>query len=358
MKKGLLVGILIIIIGVTGYFIYNATTKNDNKKEQEKVIYAYEIKDNGDITFYKNDKFISEFKCNGKDCDIDLFNYEDVEYLGANYDDKIYIYDEKVLIAQCEENTCDFLDNYGGLYFQYNDDNENKKAYGSVLIYDIPTGKYKKYENIVSIKPSSEVKVLELLNNEVKLIDASGKIDRNVNPDSLEFSCYEGCWLTSYDYEKNLIAFKDNGKYGIQKLTTGETLLEAKYDNLWLSYGNYFVARLNNKDNLYNLDDYTAITKNGYDNIFFAKDDLVIVYNNKELSFINLKEEKIIEETIHIDNILPQPPKIMDGVNVYIEEDDKDICTIEISDGKTLEKAKTSTYTYNIKTHELTKVND
>ena len=41
MKKGLLVGILIIIIGVTGYFIYNATTKNENKKEQEKVIYAY-----------------------------------------------------------------------------------------------------------------------------------------------------------------------------------------------------------------------------------------------------------------------------------------------------------------------------
>ena len=375
MKKWLMVAVIVIIISIAGYFIYeNATRKQENidnqnyqennnqnnqednnqNKPKENKVYGYKLEENGNITFYKNNEVINEFDCSKGDCEVDLFNY-DTEY--EDDTKKTYIVGNKVLIAQCDGKNCDLIDDFGGLYFGFKDD-DSKQGYGNILIYDIPSGKYQKHEKVVSVDLGDDIKVLHLLNKEIKLIDAEGKVNRNAKESTFKYSCYEGCFLVDYNYKKNIIVFKENKKYGIQELDTGKVLLKAKYDDITILSDNYYAAKTNNKENLYKIDDYTAITKKGYDKIFFTNDDLLIVYNNKELSFINLKEEKIIEETIHIENLLPLPPEIMDGVNVYIDEKNNDLCIIEISDGIEVENAVYSDYTFNLKTHELKKVED
>lgn len=375
MKKVIIIIVSLLVIGLGSYFIFDkvikkSVEKSDNKeeindisKEEETkqnngVEYTYEEKDNGDLIFYKDGEVVSEYKCDGIACEIDFFNFETRYPSKVVTTPKTYILGNKVLIANCDGETCEWIDGYGGWSFLYVNDNDVKSAYGKVLLYDIPTGEYKEYDNVkhIMLGMGDDVRILELLNDEYIIVSKDGKIDRKFNYDDYVFVCYEGCFLSEYMYNENVIIYKQNGKYGIQRLDNGEIILNAMYDDMRFSGDKYYIAKINDQYNLYNTSDNRQVTKNGYDKIFFVNEELLLVYKDKEISFINLKEEKLINDTIHVDNIYSWMPKNSLGVIAYV--DDNNICHITISDGTLFENKKDYGYTFDLNTHELIKTDE
>jgi len=364
---------LICIICIFILMIFDKGEQNssqDNKQEDNiDILYSYERKDNGDITFYQNDKIINEYKCNGVDCDILLFDlYDNVDDKNS---DRIYFKNSKVLILECDGTTCDYIDDYGGEYFT---SNNNKSNTGKVLLYDIVSEETKTYENvhghllddwekISDVHEYNYVKVLIYNDDTIRIISYDGKLDRTMKKDNYNYSCYEGCFLDDYDYTKNIIVFKNNNKYGLQKLDTGETIIDNIYDELEL-YSEYgLIGKKDNKYNIYNFNN-EQVTKLGYDRLYFINKDILFAYNNKKFSFINLNEEKIIEDTIEVDNIKAYygPPKLdPSGVTIsyqYSEDGqiNEDVCDIYIE--YVDKENKMLHYTFNTKTFELIKIDD
>ena len=372
MKKVTIIIIAILVVCLSSYFIFDKVIKKnvdkencekETAKDKEKtnqnndIKYTYLEEENGDIVFYKDGDVISKYKCDGIACKVDWFDGE-VTY--SSKTPETYIFGDKVLIANCDGVICAGFDEYGGLHF-VNSNWEGYNAYGKVLLYDIPTGKiYKEYDNVYSIMRNgsdNSIKVLRLLNNENVIISKDGTIDRKFNYDDYIFNCYEGCNLSEYIYNKNVIIYKQKEKYGIQRLDDGEIILNATYDDMSFAGEKYYIAKLNDKYNLYNLQDNELITKNGYDRIFFVNDELLLVYKDKEISFINLKEEKLTNDTIHVDNICPWLPKNPLGIRVE-DYDNDNIYTIYISDGLIpFENMTEYYYTFNLNTYELTNMN-
>jgi len=231
----------------------------------------------------------------------------------------------------------------------------NDGAYGQVLLYDIRTGTYKTYDNVTSvIWGYGDIQVLELKNNEYIIISGDGKVERKFNYDDYIFACYEGCRLSEYIYEKNIIIYKNNKKYGIQKIDNGEIILDAIYDSMRFVDNKYYIAEINGKYNLYNINNNKKATKKGYDQLFFLNEDLILTYKDQEISFINSKEEKLSDDTIPAENLYPILPKNPLGINAYIDENN--ICKISVCVGTDFDDAQCFDYTFNLNTHELIKL--
>ncbi len=320
---------------------------------------------NKSIVFYKNNNKLTEYKCEGKKCAIYSFEYD-------YKDGKIVAIGNTGLIAVCDSKNCDYID---GTYKEFIDSNGSGTT-GTIILYDFEKGEIKRYSNVKHVNyAGTDMSILEYSDGSMSLISYDGKIDRKFLKDELVLSCYEGCTLGSYDYAKDLLVFKNNGKYGIQKISSNTVLVSPKFDSITLfnddifqvinasqGTGNliprkeiYYSVEKDKKFALYSAKDLKKVTNEEYDRIYVLTDDVMMTYKDKYISFKNLDETNITEDKIYVENIVSSMPKRRTGVNFVISKDGNSI-HICIQNGKDEYDYEELYYSLDLKTKKLTKI--
>lgn len=356
----------------------NSVNESDDEKDidnEKDIINTYLLGKDGQnstylntndvIEFYKDDELINSYKCNGKKCDILPFQTE-VIFENGVYTNKRQIIGDYILIAVCDTDSCSDISTYGGTYFEKQD---SETASGNVLLYNIKSGIVKTYNNVSKVLYASEkLNLINYSNDSYTIVSYDGKLNSKFDANELILSCYEGCYLnnSSFDYDNNIIVTKNNNKFGIKNLTTGELIVDYKYDNITLTNNgfpysyynkNYFIGQINGKNNIYKINDNNNITNKGYDQIYFLDKNTLLVFNDNQFSFIDLNENKIIDDTIKVNNLYPIYPKNPNGIRIsktnpetYKEE--TDIIYMAICEGD-INNYYYHSYSYNLKTKKL-----
>lgn len=357
MKKIIMMVISLLIVCVGGYLVWNKAFNREPLESYSNDKYTYldsignqQNPNVKDVTFYKDGKEVNKYTCGGTKCYVIPFDSEyDIN------ERKNIIKGNRVLIATTDGINSEYLDNYGGPNFLMNNGNN---GYGTIVLYDINSKKeIEKYDNVDALIGGINNFIIKYKDTTYKFLTDDGLIDRSYNKDELVLNCYEGCSLgmNSYDSKNDLLVIKKDNKYGIQKLSTGSMVLNNEYDDIEFivsgggASGNieqpYVKAKKDNKYNLYSKEDMKQITKLGYDNIFYIYKDVLLVYNNKEFSFIDMNEKLVIDTKIPVDELQILLPKYKDGVYIYDTEDGS--INISINAGEEIK------YEYNYKTKEL-----
>ena len=351
-----IVSIIIIVFIIIGGIIClkDRNISNNINQEEEKLqdngsgyfikfSNGTNLKEKGDtVTFYKDTEKISEYTCNSNEC-----------YLGNIFEGDL-AKNKHVLIASCDN--CDYIETYGGISFQ-------KDTTGKIELYNIETSDTIIFENVKNTTSTIDLELITKDDNSKYLLSFDGKINRQIK-DELEMTCYEGCRIAAntINYESNLLITKENGKYGIEKLDSGEIIIPREYDNIKLTSNNldnlyysneYFIGTIDGKKNLYSIKDNKQITKNGYDKIFMLSENTLFVYQEKYFSFIDLDEKQLNNDKIKVDNLYGILPKSPHGVN--FSKNGENELTIILYDGTSSQDIITSEYIYNLESHELKK---
>ena len=170
-----------------------------------------------------------------------------------------------------------------------------------------------------------------------------------------KISCYEGCYLAldSYNIEKDyIITVKDN-KYGIEKINSDEVLLDNLYEDVswsdWAAFfdndktdndgekyyieKNYVKIKENNKWYLYDLNNKKKVINTGYEELILIDDNIILVYDNKEIYFINYEGNKIDDNVIKTNGISPAfaKPTFKEKFNMYLKDN---VLDFKICDGE------------------------
>lgn len=372
--------VILIKIGVIKFNFNNKNNSNNNENNSgyvdangNRIIYDdenyynlgdknlnYPMYESGEeIKFYKGTKFINSYKCTGKYCYVIPFRIED----------KKGIIDDYVMIGICDSDTCNSISLYAGIWFdKYNSNTDQNEGSGKIILYNMAHDNvkrtYDKVKQSTSVYDGGELiaYLITYSDGGYQFVTVDDKINFKYDKDELVLSCYEGCFLdnTYFSYEDNIIVSKKNDKYGIKNLQTGEVLMDYKYDEIKLTkegtYYNkdYFIGKLGEESNLYKVSDGTAVTKNGYEQIYFLDKDTLFVLKDKEFSFIDINENKVIDDTIRIDKLCKWMPKIPNGVNVSKwsldsgKESEENVVYIRVSDTK-----QVNDYSYNLLTKKL-----
>lgn len=147
--------------------------------------------------------------------------------------------------------------------------------------------------------------------------------------------------------DNKIIASKNN-KYGVLNLSTGEKIIDFKYENIALGPNDYYVIKENK---LFYLIDKTGkkIINQGY-NMIFAFEDLLVVNDKDNLRFIDYEGNAIINTKIPTSIDYKEIP--VNGVFGYNATKTGNNIIIEVNETSST-GYDTKKYTYNIDTQKL-----
>lgn len=345
----ILIIILVIILLFGGVYFYtknpkgntnnnnntnNTNTVVDNKKDETKNN-ENEIKKVNDKISYKQVESIITFYSEG----IELKNYQceksDCGPGGGTYDGYTEEIDNNIVII------------YDGTI-----DDENRK----IVFFDVNNGVLKTYTGYSKASSLYNSKYIHLMSSDNKkqlIVDYMGNVVKEGK--NYKISCYEGCYIKkdSYNIEKDYIITVKDDKYGIEKISDDEVLLDNLYDDIsWSDWAvffdndktdndgekyyiekNYVKIKENNKWYLYNLNDKTLVIDTGYEELILVNDNTILVYDNKEIYFIDYKGNKIDENIIKTNGISSAfaKPTFKEKFNMYLKDN---VLDFKICDGE------------------------
>lgn len=311
------------------------------------------------LTFYKNDRELSSFECNGE-CNVILFDVQIPE--NSDYYVKIndYINEERitylgydnsnVIIEYCPNEICSIISEDW-----FSPTNNEDKNVGIALLYNIETGKYDIFENIQNIMTSKNKVFLINDNNdkdEFTLLLPNG-FSRKL---SSEPYCYiwEGCnYFGNYGrFSEDVLVTLLDDKVGIEDLKTGKIIIKHQYKDIY-SYDKYtYIAK---KEDLYNVYDSKSSAKlfnNDYKIISKIDNSAYIVLNDHKFQVINEKEEVISKNDFEVKEIGDMEPKLINGYDIF-EENEKYHIIIAPPTGST-----TLQYYYNHNERKFEKIDE
>ena len=174
-------------------------------------------------------------------------------------------------------------------------DIENKKVIGS---YGSALWLHK--DGKISSEDGEYILVQKLDSDLWGIIDKDGKIIHDYNIGRKINSGIGGAKLhqSIYSIENDYFVTYKDGKYGITKVTSNDTVIEAKYDDIKLIDKNNFKALENGKWYLYNYDTKDKVLPDGYDAIVGVYGNLVVVSNDKKISALDFDGKNMAEEDI------------------------------------------------------------
>lgn len=326
---------------------YSGETDNMDTKQSSLNTgeYRYYL-DNGIIKFEKSDlngcfKIINEYNCESTNCAVNMATQA-----------FIYQNDNKniVMIDDANDNTLFDIENgiigiYGG-YMRW--------LYPEKYLF-LDGGKY--------------IYLKEKNSNNYGIIDRDGNIIHEFNLGNIEALYPEGILNSVYSIENDMIVNQKDGKYGISKITSNDTIIDYVFSSVRLivnveynkdtsNYSKtvsnkYFKAKQDGKWYLYSFDTKEKVINEGYDNLFVVNDKIIVAEKEKYLYIKDYSGNNIVEDKIEnlSDKYLEY---VCCGTNPGIEVNTKDniitITTYENNDW-----AKYNKYEYNISSKVLTK---
>ncbi len=166
-------------------------------------------------------------------------------------------------------------------------------------------------DNIFTLGTNETLKyyVLKGDNGKSSLIDQEGKmIINNLYEDIGKYKDMYCDWCnTTFSIKKDYTTYKNNNKYGILKISDGSVVVDAKYDALeFISINEsnenleYYKIYQNGKWYLYDINTFTSVNNIGYDEIFYAHNNLMIVDIDNKVYFKDLKGNNIINQYLNL----------------------------------------------------------
>lgn len=321
---GLLVGAILLYLNKSNNENANNTgnvVDNGNIKINDKVSYK---KDGVILKFYDESIELNQYQCENSNCDTD-----------ERYNKYIKKIDNNIVII------------YDGAL-----DDDNRK----IIFFDVNKGILKTYIGYSKARRLDDSKYIHLMSSDNKkelIVDYMGNVIKEGK--NYKISCYEGCYLAinSYNIEKDyIITVKDN-KYGIEKISSDEVLLDNLYDDVsWSDWAvffdndktendgekyylekNYVKIKENNKWYLYDLNNKKKVINTGYEELILIDDNTIFVYDNKEIYFINYEGNKVDDNVIKTKGISPAfaKPTFKEKFNMYLKDN---ILDFQICDGE------------------------
>ncbi len=336
----LFITLIICIIVSILIFLFISNKKSNTTKEDGSTKYLlksnaeniYALNNNDVLEFYSDDKLVNSFKCNGALCMTYEFLSDSEGYLlGDYFSIAVFCYDEGTDLDTCHSTTI------------------------SYLMYNIKTGNVKKYDNVKQIFYPSDNKLHAFENNDgtFSVVSYDGKVDSKFENLRIWNHLIEEAYLS---YDNDFVVTTVDNKWGVEKLLEKETIVEHKYDSLRLLdkyfdqyYSpDYYIGEIDGKSNLYYLKDSKPVTTQGYERIVTLDSNTLLVYNNKEFSFIDFNENKLTTDTIKVQGNL-FPTKREYGFYVVANEEDSNVVDIYAGDDLLISYH----YSYNLKTKTL-----
>ena len=382
-KYTLLITLLvIIIIGIICALLYINLTKEEDKKKEEDIDYQQVINEygktienvaadylmeNNDIESFDQIKDLVKYdkykvSCNNiyinidgsvylADCSVNgkkveemygmkkniLTKDEDkacnVTYDKKNNSLKFYFEGELLSIYECESEECSLYKNENFSYNSCLDKMTVIKDGDTYLLYDYKNAQatFDPFSEISSVKKDG--KVVGFIAKDEKTekygyIDVRGNIKVKFEYDSLGIINNGKTYDYSYNVNNNVIVASKNKKYGVINLTKGDTVLDFKYDKVYLASKDKFVVK--EEENYYYVGkDRMRIIDRGY-KMIFAFDDLLVVNKDDKLYVVDFKGNNLVDDSISVSLVYNDNPSIggVHGYNAY--ESDGNI-TIEVN---------------------------
>ena len=225
--------ILVLGVGVFCYFkLGKIKDNNDNKDNKdnnnnqvvdnqnkfvgirlEDATYkvTYEKKDNI-IYFYKDGIEVNKYVCERSVCDTTREIYGGSVQLNNTYVNKIVIYDGSLADSTSTH---------------------DKK----IIFFDIDKGILNTYVNYYTVYNISDSYIYMGKigdKTDALIVNYSGDIIKNSKDKNFVLNCYEGCFLNtnSFDIDNDYIVTIKSGKYGIEKITSDEVILDNIYEDI------------------------------------------------------------------------------------------------------------------------------
>ena len=384
-EKYIMVVIILIAIGAIGsaiYFIKPIDKPNNNfenyvETNNDKEEYNNEIKNDSEeelpedtapeenvptktaLTFYKNNKVLSSFECDGE-CRVVTFGYdypEKSEYYvktKTNEEDITYLDIKKssnVIIEYCKNEKCGYIDDYGNDYFFPVD--EKEKNVGEVLLYNVENGKYDEFDSVDSVWIENAIAFLKHKTNKVLKTDEDGNktfkyeytmlnldgFSRKLSSEPLMF-CYEGCsYMGAFGrFSEDVLVTVKNNKVGVEDIKTGKIIINHKYDNIYSYDENTFVAKYDDLYNVYDSKTGATLFKGEYEIVSKIDNETYFVLNKHKFQVLNDKEQVISKNYFEVKEVCDFEPKVVDGFSIYQEDGmyEISVCSadsVEIVDG-------------------------
>ncbi len=313
---------------------------------------AYIIKRiNKDLAFYYNDKEVSRYNCESETCSIcsvNSNNSSNDDGRGCPFSSNIDAYDKNATYLIVDG---------------YNSNNTIKKL---VIINPENNLIYNEYYNVDSVIGLNNEYIYFSNKTENKniIIDTKGNTIKNLANRELAikvFSPLAGDIRLDY-MSYDLIVTVENGKYGIESLLSDKKIIENKYEDVRLfdmtmlenspSFniynGKYFKAKENGKWYLFNISTGEKVLNKGYDRLYLLDSQTMLIYENNYLSFVDYDGKELIPDKIETSSLKNYDnnflPKMIEGIQITKENDNINIYVSDL--GKT--------YTYNLNTKTLT----
>lgn len=320
----------------------NELTDEDNN-EQNDGVFSYEYDaDTNQLIFYKGDTIIKEL-------DYNELHLE--KTFGMEKSGKYILY---------------------GKWSSYDD--ASKNCYDKVVFYDLNNDTYKEFKNIryvltITDDSTSEysLKYIGLANveDEYAIIDLDGNYIKEFSNKEFVTKSYEGAYLDEYSYSDNLMVTIVDGKYGLEKISNDDIIVEHKFEDLIINdndvYNNYKLysnkyikVKEDGKWYLYDLNNKKKVTSSGYDKLYLLDENVILVYEDKYFYFKDYNNNLLTNDRIYVENIFPFWPKMPEGIKIV---NNNGIYTIIINDGTSYDDYKYYSYEFNLDTKELTNNN-
>ena len=172
-----------------------------------------------------------------------------------------------------------------------------------------------------------------------------------------------------YSIKDNMIVAKKNGKYGISKITSEETVIDYQFDLIRLFLyedisdsknsvvsNKYFKAQKDGKWYLYSFETKEKAIDKGYDYLFMPTDSVIVVGEDNYLYVKDTKGNNLTDDKIpNLADRYDEWDMLNPGIYTTLTGD---IITISSATSDWIynqeDKSKRNTYEYNIKTKTLT----
>ena len=209
--------------------------------------------------------------------------------------------------------------------FVYENDNKNVTMISdyvnnAYVMFDNEKGVIGTYSNAVWLRnedsTNTYIYVQQKDTNKYGIIDVNGKLIHDYNLDEINATTIIGMIDNVYSVENNMIVDQKNGKYGIVRINSNETVLDYNFDSVRLfvtnrkensdineNYkkivsGKYVKASLNGKWYLYSTSTKNLVFNEGYDYIHVVNDSIVVTIQGNQLNIKDINGNNLINTPV------------------------------------------------------------
>ncbi len=360
----------------------NQTIIDDYAKEIEAVASSY-LLDHELINDFAEIKELVEYDAHDVSCDNTYINIDGTVYLsecqidGKHVDEvygrrkniatkadacdvvhdsdedtlQFYVDKELISVYECDHDKCDLYDvtNYNSCYdmIAIIEDGDNKYLYNYQAIQNlldpfrevIPVMSKDRYLGFIAQDKKTE---------KYGYIDTRGTVKLEFDYDRLGLIINQKLNERTFNLDEDKIVVAKNDKYGVINLSTGQKILDLKYDDAYLGTSDNYVVKDGKKYYLIDKDGKKILDK-GYDMIFAFK-NVLIVSEDEKLKIVDYEGNKLVDKEIDLYMTYKMEP--IGNVFGYNAKQNINEITISV-DKSEVDGYETKEYIYHIDTKTL-----